>query len=143
MGTVERYVLMPAYASVKTTVSCCNTDNCDPPALTFPDKNHQKNGKVCRSCVTANSDWCYTSDTIECSGNETMCMLQTTKISGIISLQTALRGCATRSLCDYGVHRIEAGGVRANVEFICTDGSSKQKAYFSGIFALALLSLFY
>uniref|UniRef100_A0A8C5PIA8 UPAR/Ly6 domain-containing protein n=1 Tax=Leptobrachium leishanense TaxID=445787 RepID=A0A8C5PIA8_9ANUR len=60
--------------------SCCNTDNCTPDLPTLPAVNTTFNGLVCRTCVSADSDWCYTKDTVQCTGNENMCLLQTTSI---------------------------------------------------------------
>ncbi|XP_075695162.1 uncharacterized protein LOC142661626 [Rhinoderma darwinii] len=134
-----------ANVKVKTAISCCNTENCDPPRPIFTDDDHEGNGRICRSCSTKNSDWCYNSDTIECTGNETMCLLQITKLSGTVSLQTAIRGCTTRSICDRGYHRTESGGTRVDVEYVCTDDVSnlQQKSYISGLLALVLLNFLY
>ncbi|KAG9463930.1 hypothetical protein GDO78_020776 [Eleutherodactylus coqui] len=79
-------------------LSCCSTDDCTPTLPTFPIKSSIPNGVICPSCVSEESAWCYTSDTIQCTGDENICFLQTTEITGFVS--TAMRGCATKSYCD-------------------------------------------
>ncbi|KAM4652612.1 phospholipase A2 inhibitor NAI-like [Discoglossus pictus] len=104
--------------------SCCSTDNCNAPSLPLPTIGTNKNGLVCRACVTADSDWCYTSDTMQCTGNQNMCLLQSVKISGTTSIKAALRGCATKSICDLGSQTTSEGGVTTNVKYVCTSGSN-------------------
>ncbi|KAM9299500.1 uncharacterized protein PAF06_016579 [Gastrophryne carolinensis] len=102
--------------------------------------NSTSNGLVCRTCATADSTWCYTSDTMTCTGNENMCILQTTKISvGSQSASAALRGCATKSMCDIGSQSQSAGGASTEVKFICTSGSFGLHSSFS---ILAIVCLF-
>uniref|UniRef100_A0A8C5QVE6 UPAR/Ly6 domain-containing protein n=1 Tax=Leptobrachium leishanense TaxID=445787 RepID=A0A8C5QVE6_9ANUR len=67
-------------------VSCCNTDNCNPSFPTLPAVNTTFNELVCRTCISADSDWCYTKDTVHCTGDENMCLLQTTSITGNASI---------------------------------------------------------
>ncbi|PIO11223.1 hypothetical protein AB205_0111450 [Aquarana catesbeiana] len=49
--------------------------------------DNSTNGITCRSCLTVNSNWCYDSNTIRCTGSETKCLLQTTKITGNIEVK--------------------------------------------------------
>ncbi|CAJ0933853.1 unnamed protein product [Ranitomeya imitator] len=51
-----------------------------------PSRNSTQNGLVCRTCTSPDSTWCYTSDTMQCTGDEDMCILQTTKITDCGSL---------------------------------------------------------
>ncbi|XP_075046993.1 phospholipase A2 inhibitor and Ly6/PLAUR domain-containing protein-like [Mixophyes fleayi] len=120
----------------KTATSCCSTDNCAPLPLKIPADSTEKNKLVCRSCLKANANWCYTSDTMECTGDETKCILQTSKTS---AGSVALRGCATKSICDQGSQSTAAGEVKV----WCTDGSSnlQHTSYISGLFALLLIKL--
>uniref|UniRef100_A0A803JKN1 UPAR/Ly6 domain-containing protein n=1 Tax=Xenopus tropicalis TaxID=8364 RepID=A0A803JKN1_XENTR len=69
---------------IKRGISCCYTDDCTPPTPTLPADNNTVNGLVCRTCASADSAWCYTSDTMQCTGDENMCLLQTTEIKGKI-----------------------------------------------------------
>ncbi|XP_072282872.1 uncharacterized protein [Pyxicephalus adspersus] len=127
-------------ARIKSAVSCCNTDNCTPSLPSLPGDSSVSNGLTCRSCVSADSTWCYTSDTIQCTGNENMCLLQTTKISGSVSLSTAIRGCSTKSFCDFGSQSSSIDGLSTEVKFICTSGSMGLQ---KGIYLPAVICLFF
>uniref|UniRef100_A0A8C5WJN9 UPAR/Ly6 domain-containing protein n=1 Tax=Leptobrachium leishanense TaxID=445787 RepID=A0A8C5WJN9_9ANUR len=104
--------------------SCCYTDLCIPAQPKLPAVSTRFNGLVCRTCVSTYSDWCYTDDTVHCTGNENMCLLQTTSITGAVSMTNALRGCATKSLCDLGSQTAETAGQKVDVRFICTSGTA-------------------
>ncbi|XP_075045848.1 phospholipase A2 inhibitor and Ly6/PLAUR domain-containing protein-like [Mixophyes fleayi] len=119
----------------KTATSCCSTDNCDPLPLKIPADSAEKNKLVCRSCLKSKAKWCYTSDMMECTGDETKCILQTAKTS---SGSFALRGCATKSICDQGSQSTADG----EVNIWCTDGSSnlQHTSYISGLFAFLLIT---
>ncbi|XP_040277191.1 phospholipase A2 inhibitor and Ly6/PLAUR domain-containing protein-like [Bufo bufo] len=107
---------------IRMSTSCCNTDNCAPDLPTFPTTNSTPNGLVCRSCMSADSSWCYTDDTVQCTGDENRCLLMKTYVSGSMSLSTAFRGCATKSICDIGSQSKSFGGVTSSIKFICTSG---------------------
>ncbi|XP_053308590.1 phospholipase A2 inhibitor gamma subunit B-like isoform X1 [Spea bombifrons] len=119
------------------SITCCSTDNCEPPQPTLPAENNWANGLVCRSCISPDSLWCYTDDTIRCTGDENMCLLQTTKIIGSVSSSIALRGCATKNICDFGRQAVTTDQVSININFQCTSGSV---GVFGGIF-LPLLGI--
>ncbi|KAE8594363.1 hypothetical protein XENTR_v10019605 [Xenopus tropicalis] len=108
---------------IKRGTSCCYTDNCTPPTPTLPAVNNQVNGLVCRTCASADSAWCYTSDTMQCTGDEKMCLLQTTEIKGSVSSKVAVRGCATKSICDLGGTSVSSPEFSMDVKFSCTSGS--------------------
>ncbi|XP_075695164.1 phospholipase A2 inhibitor and Ly6/PLAUR domain-containing protein-like isoform X2 [Rhinoderma darwinii] len=129
---------------IRMVTACCNTDLCTPTIPTLPTTSVIPNGQVCRSCISVDSDWCYTSDTLECAGGENMCLLQTTKITGSVSLSTAIRGCATMSVCDIGVQSQTIGGISTNVKFICTNGGiSVRKVVLTPTIACLLLLKFF
>ncbi|XP_068099404.1 uncharacterized protein [Hyperolius riggenbachi] len=71
-------------AYVRMVAACCSSDNCTPILPTIPGGSSVTNGVICRSCVSADSTWCYTSDTMACTGDENMCLLLTTKYSGLL-----------------------------------------------------------
>ncbi|XP_066428748.1 phospholipase A2 inhibitor and Ly6/PLAUR domain-containing protein-like [Eleutherodactylus coqui] len=123
-------------------ISCCSTDNCTPTLPTVPTKGHNPNGVICRSCVSAQSTSCYTSDTIQCTADENMCLLQTIEITG--SASSAMRGCATKSYCDLGSQSYTAGGSTIKATFICTSGAiSAHKVILTpAIVCLLVLKLF-
>ncbi|CAH2318607.1 Hypothetical predicted protein [Pelobates cultripes] len=137
-GMKGSFTVMQDYKS-EAGISCCYTENCTPPEPTLPKINTQTNGLICRSCIDINSDWCYTSDTVECTGNEDMCYLQTTKIEGLISLNTANRGCTTKNMCELGDQSISAHGMDMKATMKCSSGSD---ALYSGFFLSITVALF-
>ncbi|KAM4651308.1 phospholipase A2 inhibitor and Ly6/PLAUR domain-containing protein-like [Discoglossus pictus] len=126
------------YSTIQMVSSCCSSDNCDAPTVPLPTIGTDKNGLVCRTCITASSDYCYTSDTMQCTGEQNMCLLQSTKISGGVSLQTAFRGCSTKSFCDIGSQTASEGGINTEAKFVCTSGSN---GLHHGIFLPAFFSV--
>ncbi|MEE6481900.1 hypothetical protein FKM82_013057 [Ascaphus truei] len=134
-------ITLPTYKS-QISSSCCTTDNCTSPIPTLPANNNIKNGVTCRTCISANSDYCYTSDTIECTGDEKMCLLQSTKISGSISSKVALRGCATESICNVGSQSASSGGINTEVITKCSNGNiGLHQGFFFPAVALLLMKL--
>ncbi|KAM4703269.1 phospholipase A2 inhibitor gamma subunit B-like [Rhinophrynus dorsalis] len=105
---------------IKTATSCCYSDSCTPSMPALPPDNTQKAGLTCRSCTSMNSKWCYTDETIDCTGEERRCILQTTSMSGAKSGMTAVRGCATKNLCDIGSRDQDFGDVKMRMEVTCT-----------------------
>ncbi|XP_073425944.1 phospholipase A2 inhibitor and Ly6/PLAUR domain-containing protein-like [Dendrobates tinctorius] len=130
---------------IRMGISCCNSDNCDPVTPSLPSRSSNLNGQVCRTCISADSTWCYTSDTLNCTGDENMCLLETTKISGSESSSVAIRGCATKSICDLGSQSQTVGDISVEVKFICTSGGrSVHKLVLTPvILCLLLLKLYY
>ncbi|KAM5131911.1 phospholipase A2 inhibitor NAI-like [Mantella aurantiaca] len=99
-------------------ISCCSSHLCTPTVPTLPRVSLVSNGLTCRSCISADYTWC--TGTIQCTGDENMCLLQTSKLSGIMSASTAIRGCATKSLCDLGSLFYNTKVLTADIKFICT-----------------------
>ncbi|XP_056399866.1 uncharacterized protein LOC130294278 [Hyla sarda] len=133
------------HGQMKMASSCCNTDKCTPIIPSFPIISSDPNGVVCRSCISGDSTWCYTSDTIQCTGNENMCLLQTSKMSGSVPVSTAIRGCATKSVCDVGSQSYSIGGLSVEAKYICTSGgiSVRTVVLTPAIVCLLLLKLFF
>ncbi|KAG8433730.1 hypothetical protein GDO86_012185 [Hymenochirus boettgeri] len=108
----------------KKGFSCCNTDNCTPTTPALPDDNVQPNGLICPTCTLQGSDWCDTGEIMKCTGNETNCLLQITKMSGAVSVSEVLRGCASQSICNIGAQSVSANGININVDISCTGGAN-------------------
>ncbi|XP_069803488.1 phospholipase A2 inhibitor and Ly6/PLAUR domain-containing protein-like isoform X2 [Dendropsophus ebraccatus] len=104
---------------VKRVTSCCNTDFCTPTTPPLPKTSYNFNGVVCPCCTSA-SDWCYTTETIRCTGDENRCILQIVEIPDLGS--TVLRGCATQSMCDDGSVSESVDGLSVNMKITCTNG---------------------
>ncbi|XP_066462635.1 phospholipase A2 inhibitor 25 kDa subunit-like [Eleutherodactylus coqui] len=123
-------------------ISCCSSDDCTPTLPTVPTKSSIPNGVICQTCISNQSTWCYTSDTIQCTADENMCLLQTTEITGLFS--GAMRGCATKSICDLGSQSYNTGELTIEVTFTCTSGgiSAHKVVLTPAILCLLLLKLF-
>ncbi|KAM3923129.1 phospholipase A2 inhibitor and Ly6/PLAUR domain-containing protein-like [Leptodactylus fuscus] len=108
----------------KKGFSCCYTDNCTPSLPVLPADNTKKNGRTCPTCTADGADWCDTGRTMECTGEETMCILQYTNMSGSVSKQSVLRGCATPTICNIGNESLITNGISVEVRISCTGGSA-------------------
>ncbi|KAM5132670.1 phospholipase A2 inhibitor NAI-like [Mantella aurantiaca] len=129
-----------ASKEIKMGISCCSGDLCTPSLPTLPRVNTVSNGLTCRSCISEESTSCYTSDTMQCTGDQNMCMLQTVQLSGVASGSSAMRGCATKSLCNLGSHSFRAQGLSGDIRFVCTSGSADLR---KGFFLPAVICLFF
>ncbi|XP_068099207.1 phospholipase A2 inhibitor gamma subunit B-like [Hyperolius riggenbachi] len=133
-----------AGSKTKLASACCNTDNCIPTLPPISTDSSKPNGVVCRACVSASSTWCYTSDTVQCTGEEKMCLLQSTTITGAMKLSVALRGCSTKSLCDIGTQSTDVGEISTKVSFTCTSGSpALLHSYLPALMSLLLMKLLF
>ncbi|ROL50087.1 Urokinase plasminogen activator surface receptor [Anabarilius grahami] len=92
--------------TVKTTTSCCNTDECN--LQDAPDPSNAPNGKTCFSCYGQN---CTT--ILGCSGTEDRCIKATVNVEG---QSTVLKGCASKSICD------ATTSVAGNASISCCEG---------------------
>ncbi|XP_068099206.1 location of vulva defective 1-like [Hyperolius riggenbachi] len=130
--------------TVQTSTSCCNSDNCTPSIPTLSSNTNDTNDVTCRSCLTVNSDWCYTSDTITCTGSETTCLLQTTKITGSSQqVLMAMRGCATKNICSFGSQSFNSSDFTTSYNYFCTNGSIRIHTAITAPALLLLLLLKY
>ncbi|XP_069811924.1 phospholipase A2 inhibitor and Ly6/PLAUR domain-containing protein-like isoform X2 [Dendropsophus ebraccatus] len=132
-------------ARINMAISCCNTYACTPTIPALIPKSSNPNGVVCRVCTSKTSSWCYTSDTLQCTGEENMCLLQTKEVTGAYSSSIAARGCATKSLCKLGTNLQNVPGSSIKDTIICTDGGiSVHKAILTpAITCLLVLKLFF
>ncbi|XP_071969193.1 phospholipase A2 inhibitor gamma subunit B-like [Engystomops pustulosus] len=81
---------------IRMGITCCNSDNCTPSLPTLPAQGSNPNGRSCPSCISTTG--CNTTSTIQCTGDENMCLVLITQIPGSVS--KTFRGCTTNSLCD-------------------------------------------
>ncbi|XP_040277225.1 uncharacterized protein LOC120992361 isoform X1 [Bufo bufo] len=108
---------------ISMSTLCYGHPNCPSIANSLTD-NSPLNGLVCPSCLSANSTWCHTDETIQCRGDETMCLLLQTLESGSMSTSTTFRGCATMSICDLGSQSQNKTGSFTEVKINCTRAST-------------------
>ncbi|XP_075183286.1 phospholipase A2 inhibitor and Ly6/PLAUR domain-containing protein-like [Anomaloglossus baeobatrachus] len=106
-----------------TQISCCNIDNCTPTIPLLPSVDSSFNGKVCPTCISTSSTSCASSNTMQCTGNENSCLLQSTQSTGLVPL-LGIRGCATKNLCDLGTQTFDVTGVNMQITFSCYSGST-------------------
>ncbi|KAM5132208.1 phospholipase A2 inhibitor gamma subunit B-like [Mantella aurantiaca] len=112
------------YGTIRTGTSCCSTDNCTVPIPQLPPVIQNKNGLKCRTCSSDKSDYCYTDDKMDCTGNETKCGRMARTLSGTINLKDSVRGCATRSFCEVmGNQKTSIMGLNVDMKMYCSDGA--------------------
>ncbi|XP_063293156.1 phospholipase A2 inhibitor and Ly6/PLAUR domain-containing protein-like isoform X1 [Pelobates fuscus] len=97
----EGSITVESNLKTKMGISCCSTDHCTTPMPKLPTDKTEPNGLSCRVCLTTDSDWCTSSKTIDCTGDENMCILQSSKIIGPQNVTTAFRGCTTKNVCQF------------------------------------------
>ncbi|XP_063800039.1 phospholipase A2 inhibitor NAI-like [Pseudophryne corroboree] len=110
-------------SNIKIATSCCYTDNCTPSTPTLAADSSQPNDLICRTCLSADSDYCYTGDTMRCNGDENMCILQRTNIIGQTKQSVAIRGCATKSYCSIGTKSSSTANLEVKVAITCSNGA--------------------
>ncbi|CAH2318613.1 Hypothetical predicted protein [Pelobates cultripes] len=121
-------------------ISCCETDNCVPPAPILPDVSDKPNGVICKTCTADDTEWCDTKQVKKCTGDENKCIVQIATMSGAVSRKTVLRGCATQSICNIGNETVTTDGISVIVSISCTDGckSLYRGSSFQTLLAFAL-----
>ncbi|KAM3923137.1 phospholipase A2 inhibitor and Ly6/PLAUR domain-containing protein-like [Leptodactylus fuscus] len=108
---------------------CVPTKSCDfkgslslKKVQTLPTQSSNPNGVICPFCISADTVSCETSDTIQCMGDEQICILRTTRVTGPYSISASVRGCATKSYCDLGSESTIDERALTKVTFICPSG---------------------
>ncbi|XP_040277084.1 uncharacterized protein LOC120992272 isoform X2 [Bufo bufo] len=109
------------YGQVKRVTSCCDTDNCTPTIPAFSAKSSKPNGVVCRIPAPSGlSNWFSNANTIQCRGDEDVCVLQKSKLSGSTSISIDTRACGTRTICDLSDHLYDFDGISVEFQYICS-----------------------
>ncbi|KAM3922127.1 phospholipase A2 inhibitor and Ly6/PLAUR domain-containing protein-like [Leptodactylus fuscus] len=127
------------HANVLTASSCCFTNGCTPPRPTLPSTTSEKNGVMCKACQTIEESPCDSDTYIDCTGLETKCISQVTKTVGLPS--SAMRGCATPSLCKIPHEEGTFGPLKFSSHTVCTDGGASLH-YCLSLLAVTFLCLF-
>lgn len=122
--------------TVRVGTSCCSTDNCTPAYPALPSESSEKNGLTCKTCSYDKSDYCLTSETLQCTGEETKCGRTGRILSGTINLKDTIRGCATKSFCDIlGTQKGIIDGLNVDMKTYCSDeAADRYIEYFISIF---------
>ncbi|XP_075696511.1 phospholipase A2 inhibitor gamma subunit B-like [Rhinoderma darwinii] len=108
-----------ANGRIRRSTTCCYTDNCTPPPPILPDENFQPNGLTCQTCLSVYSKWCYSKHTMDCTGDEDVCLLQTSEYYAPIRRSVAVRGCATKNICFLGTQWIKFGTLKMKFKYSC------------------------
>ncbi|KAM4650699.1 phospholipase A2 inhibitor and Ly6/PLAUR domain-containing protein-like [Discoglossus pictus] len=109
-------------SQIKTSSSCCFTDNCSPDTPKIAPDNPTKNGVSCMTCTDTNSKSCIGME-MECTGDETKCFTQITTISAPRPSTVVVRGCSNEALCYIGNQEAEVGSLKVKTEISCDDGN--------------------
>ncbi|XP_073457870.1 uncharacterized protein [Aquarana catesbeiana] len=105
---------------------CCDTDNCASAIPTLPSATSSLNNLTCSTCASGTSDFCSSSNTLQCTGLETQCGRLSTTTTGSVTSTSVIRGCATPSVCNLlGNQQVTYGDVNVNavVATFCSNGS--------------------
>ncbi|XP_073457873.1 uncharacterized protein [Aquarana catesbeiana] len=114
---------------VAIATACCDTDNCASAIPSVPAVNSTSNSLICSTC--ASSNYCSSSNTLQCSGLETQCGVMSTSLTG--SSTSTIRGCATPSVCNYlGNQNVTYGdqNINAVVTTYCSNGGFNLQSSF-------------
>ncbi|XP_071969202.1 phospholipase A2 inhibitor and Ly6/PLAUR domain-containing protein-like [Engystomops pustulosus] len=129
---------------VRISTTCCNSDSCSSTSPTLPATSSQGNGLTCRTCSTDTTDYCYTGDTLQCHGDETMCGRLSTSLTGSATVTNAIRGCATPSVCNIlGTQQSTYGSLNVVVKTYCSSGciGLQESFYLSTLMMLFLIKV--
>ncbi|XP_069803905.1 uncharacterized protein [Dendropsophus ebraccatus] len=118
-------------------MTACTPASCPLPFPEFPNEKSDTNGVTCRKCLSANSD-CYTSETMQCAGDERACLLQSTDLTGRTTASVAMRGCTTKNICDLSRQDYTVDGITSTTKFTCTSGTDPVQR---GLLYLTVISL--
>uniref|UniRef100_A0A8C5WHC6 UPAR/Ly6 domain-containing protein n=1 Tax=Leptobrachium leishanense TaxID=445787 RepID=A0A8C5WHC6_9ANUR len=104
---------------VQLATSCCNSDNCNPQALTLLPSKPETNGLKCLACPETGV--CDISP-MYCTGQEKWCA--DVVLSGNSESLATIKGCATESVCTFGNQTFDIDGVLMHLGIYCTQGTS-------------------
>ncbi|XP_069598642.1 phospholipase A2 inhibitor NAI-like isoform X1 [Ranitomeya imitator] len=98
----------------RIATTCCFSDLCSPKNPIVPSANSQINGVICSMC-SLSGDACGANQNMNCTGNETMCMVMSTKYTvGTQVTLSLIRGCASSNYC-----------IRSNITFPSNEGQTE------------------
>ncbi|XP_040183160.1 G surface protein, allelic form 168-like [Rana temporaria] len=112
------------YGNVKTSTSCCYTENCTASILAVPSVSSEPNGVTCPTCQSSSSSWCYEEKTVDCTGEEKVCALYSTDIDGN---RSSIRGCANQNICS--TQKYTVNGTNISYQSTCYCGGNSSNTY--------------
>ncbi|XP_069058177.1 phospholipase A2 inhibitor and Ly6/PLAUR domain-containing protein-like [Pleurodeles waltl] len=130
--------LTSQHLEIRGNSTCCTTNDCLPPTPTVPVTGTTLNGVMCRTCVTGDSTYCYTRDTIECKGIQNKCVHLGIKTTGKVYSTVAFRGCGSPHLCATGTFVSTSEDVTTEITMQCSDSAIRPE---HGLFLTAITFL--
>ncbi|XP_053308248.1 phospholipase A2 inhibitor gamma subunit B-like [Spea bombifrons] len=126
---------------IKKITNCCFSDNCTPPSPVFPPDKKNKNGVRCPSCYAPNNRTCTSEYIMECLGDENRCITKVDTFSGAIRSTVAMRGCASKEVCEISHYESEFGNIKSTADIFCTGRgvALRNNLYLLGLSAMLLL----
>ncbi|XP_077312648.1 uncharacterized protein LOC143933575 [Lithobates pipiens] len=118
--------------NVRISTVCCDTDNCTSAIPPLPTANSTLNSLSCSTCASGTSDYCSPSNTLQCTGLETLCGRMSTSLTGSTTSASIVRGCATPSVCNLlGNQKVTYdGNINIAVTTYCSNGSFNLRSSF-------------
>ncbi|XP_063797787.1 uncharacterized protein LOC134965208 [Pseudophryne corroboree] len=124
--------------------SCCDTDMCNSPEPIWPLKRKKNNGKSCPACSPLNVSHCWQSDVIQCTDDETYCILYIMTINKVeYSEFGVLYGCSSAGICEnptFKKYETESDNLVMTNDIICSRGIRIINHLFSLVAVLSLLN---
>ncbi|XP_072282001.1 phospholipase A2 inhibitor and Ly6/PLAUR domain-containing protein-like [Pyxicephalus adspersus] len=117
-------ISMP-HSTFRTSLTCCDEDDCTPPEPILPKLSSKKNGKKCPACFEPNAMTCKKETIMDCTGSETICITQFTNTTGAVLGTTVSRGCATKQLCKPEHQVWTFDKMVVNVDNVCENSSNR------------------
>ncbi|XP_073513692.1 uncharacterized protein [Phyllobates terribilis] len=116
-GTFSYYLTTERIAT-----TCCFKDLCSSEMPVVPSSNSTINGVICSKC-TLSGDACGADQIMNCTGDETMCLLMSTKDTiGVQTTLSMVRGCVSSGYCVKNSLNFTSDEVHTEITYQCTTG---------------------
>ncbi|XP_075695167.1 uncharacterized protein LOC142661630 [Rhinoderma darwinii] len=130
----DRFCAQPSECNVTGTLAysysilermgttCCSENLCTPAKPIAPDGSSELNGIKCLTCSLSILSSC---NMLNCKGDQTMCLLETSKqTTGSQTVTSIHSGCAAEGLCYKKNESSTAGTVYTETTYSCTRGTN-------------------
>ncbi|XP_069804608.1 phospholipase A2 inhibitor NAI-like [Dendropsophus ebraccatus] len=119
-GTFDR----PNIVLDRMATTCCDENLCTSTKPAAPNGSSLANGMKCPSCSWLSYPSCDILEWMNCVGDETMCLLKTTKQNtGSLNFTTIDRGCASKGFCYIRNENSTSGAVYTETTYSCSPAS--------------------
>ncbi|XP_069599047.1 phospholipase A2 inhibitor NAI-like [Ranitomeya imitator] len=111
-------------SSERIATTCCSENLCTPEKPIAPEGSSTPNGLKCPKCAPLELS-CEILETLSCAGDQTMCLIETTKkTTGSLTVTSINRGCASEGFCYKRNESSTAGTVLKETTYSCTRATS-------------------